>query len=789
MKAMRYLAIVVAALTLASCSNDPNVVKAKYLDIGNKYFDRGKYKEASIYYRKALAKDPKYGEGYYHFSLTLMKQGQLSNAVGSLRRAVELLPPGTPDSNDAKLQLAQILLLASDNPNLAGRNQPLLDEVEQLANSLLKKSPNSYEGHKILGDLTLAKSLDLYRRNNLPESRKLMDGTIAEYRKALQLKPGDVNVMIPMARTLTLYGEPTEAERMYKTVIDKDKTFTPAYKDLYRLYVSLGRNADAESTLKKEIANNPKDYSGQTDLAAFYYSTGNKVEMAKVLDRLKANAKEFPQAYMTAADFYFRNGNADEAIRQLQEGIQKDPGRKLDYEKRIVEVEIRQGKTEQAYERDIDILKQNPKDMEARGMKAAFLLDKGDINQAIVELQAVVTANPDNFVARFNLGRAHVAKGELDQARQQFEKAVELRGDYLPARTALAQLALSRGDFSGALKDAQDIEKVSKNNGSAELIEASALLRLHRYPESRAILDRLIAANPKQVDTLLEIGVLNLNEKKYKEALDSFRRAWEADPQNMKGLLGQSETLLFMGQHDQALKLLESEVQKHPDKPDLRRELANLEAQEGKLDEALANYQALVDKYKSSPRQYGDLLFRIGVAYRQKGDLPHAIEYLEKAKDQTPDNGFVLNQLALMLEAGGKHKEAAAMYQKVIQNDPNNAEALNNLAFLLAETGGNLDEALTLANRAKQRLPNVWEISDTIGWIYIKKNLSDNAIEVLRELTTRVPQNPTYHYHFAMALLQKGDKTQAMKEAQLALERKPSKEEEGRIRELMQKMA
>ena len=786
---MRHLVVAIAALALVSCSNNQNVVKAKYLEIGNKYFGRGKYKEASIYYRKAIAKDPKYGEAYYHYALTLLKQNAIGNAVGPLRRAAELLPPDTSDSHDAKLQLGQILLMASDSPSLVGRNQPLLDEVDQLSKSMLQRNPKSFAGHKLSADLLLAKGLELYRRKNLPDALKAMQSAIAEYRSALEIKPGDLSVTVPLARTLSLTGKPADAEQLYLVLIQKDKTQAAPYKDLYRLYIGQNRNADAEKILKQEIANNPKDYSAQTDLAGFYSATGKRPEMVKILDNLKANAKDFPAAYLTAADFYIRNGDGDEATKQLQQGIQNDPARKLEYEKRLVEVEIRQGKKEQAYERNLQVLKDNPKDSDARGMKAAFLLEKGDINQAIGELQSVVTANPDNFVARFNLGRAHVAKGDFDRARQQFEKAVELRGDYIPARIALAQLALSRGDYTGALKNAQDLEQVNKNNAAARLIQASAYVRLNRYAEARPILTQLVAENPKQVDTLLEMGVLNLNEKRYDEALDVFRRAWAANPQNMKGILGQAETLLLTGKPEEAVKIIDAEVQKHPDNPDIKRELANLEVRTGHYDLALAHFQELAEKSKSSPRLHADLLFRIAVVQSQQGHVDKAIATLTQARDLVPDNALVLNQLALLLEQTGKHKEALGMYQKVIQNDPNNAEALNNLAFLIAETGGNLDEALTLANRAKQRLPDLWEISDTIGWIYLKKNLSDNAIELFREIVTRQPNNPIYHYHLAMAFSQKGDKVQARKECKLALDHNPSKEQEGQIKELIQKLA
>jgi predicted Zn-dependent protease len=114
--------------------------------------------------------------------------------------------------------------------------------------------------------------------------------------------------------------------------------------------------------------------------------------------------------------------------------------------------------------------------------------------------------------------------------------------------------------------------------------------------------------------------------------------------------------------------------------------------------------------------------------------------------------------------------------------------ALNNLAYIIAESpGGDLDQALTFAQRANQRLPQAVEIADTLGWIYLKKNLADNALEIFRNNVTKSPNNSTYRYHLAMALYQKGDKTRAKQELQNALTHNPSKEEESNIKELLQK--
>src|SRR5690349_7226217 len=83
-------------VVLAGCSRDPNVVKKRYLDSGNRYFEKGKFKEARIMYLDALQKDQRYGPAYYRLGLTTMKTGPLVQAVNSFRRAIELLPEDNP---------------------------------------------------------------------------------------------------------------------------------------------------------------------------------------------------------------------------------------------------------------------------------------------------------------------------------------------------------------------------------------------------------------------------------------------------------------------------------------------------------------------------------------------------------------------------------------------------------------------------------------------------------------------------------------------------------------------
>src|SRR3954447_14432982 len=92
MRPIRFVPVILALLLgLASCSRDPQVVKQRYFESGNKYFEKGRFKEASIQYRNALKKDQKFGLAHYKLALTNLKVGDVGAAVSSFRRAIELL--------------------------------------------------------------------------------------------------------------------------------------------------------------------------------------------------------------------------------------------------------------------------------------------------------------------------------------------------------------------------------------------------------------------------------------------------------------------------------------------------------------------------------------------------------------------------------------------------------------------------------------------------------------------------------------------------------------------------
>lgn len=111
-----------------------------------------------------------------------------------------------------------------------------------------------------------------------------------------------------------------------------------------------------------------------------------------------------------------------------------------------------------------------------------------------------------------------------------------------------------------------------------------------------------------------------------------------------------------------------------------------------------------------------------------------------------------LLQAAIVLDGKGLAGEAVPLYQKVIQEDPDNSVALNNLAYILAEKGGRLETAFVYAARAHQLKPDSLDIDDTLGWILVKRDMPDRAIATLRDPVLHQPGNFTFRNHMAHAL-------------------------------------
>jgi tetratricopeptide (TPR) repeat protein len=146
------------------------------------------------------------------------------------------------------------------------------------------------------------------------------------------------------------------------------------------------------------------------------------------------------------------------------------------------------------------------------------------------------------------------------------------------------------------------------------------------------------------------------------------------------------------------------------------------------------NSKIVLDGLDPDSAAAGDIHMRMGETYRRMGRIDAAIAEFRLAKNLLPDReSVVVSTLALCLDSAGRWEEAEREYQAAIRIDPNNAASLNNLAYLLSQHGGDLNRALTYAKRAAELMPQLPEVSDTLGTIYLAHGMNGAALNVFRQ--------------------------------------------------------
>ena len=185
-----YVTAALACLLLMACNRDPKAMRDRCVASGNKYYQTGRYKEASILYRRALQFDPKSSEAYYRLGLVQLALRNYGDAARALERATSL----DPNNENATVRLAELFITAYvANPKT---NKPSLDEARPLVAQLLKRNPKSFDGLRLEADLaTIANDTET---------------AIEKLRKADDVKPWQPEVIVPLMQSLATAGRTTK---------------------------------------------------------------------------------------------------------------------------------------------------------------------------------------------------------------------------------------------------------------------------------------------------------------------------------------------------------------------------------------------------------------------------------------------------------------------------------------------------------------------------------------------------------------------------------------------------
>jgi tetratricopeptide (TPR) repeat protein len=738
-----------------------------YVERAKRYYNEDKYEESALNSRKAVQSDSGSGQAYYWLGLAELKLGHARNAYVALTRSVELLPL----QDDPKIKLADLIL--EDYLLDSKRPAQLYEQVTKLSDQLLAKDSNSYHALLIKTYLALTD-----RRPGL---------AAAFLRRAELARPNQPETSFLLAQALIQDNQPGEGERVAKQLIDLSKTYTPIYDVLYSFYRRTNRLADAETVLRTKIANNPSRPEFVSQLAMHFAELGKWAEMNAALEPLLRDSKLFPDGHLLAGDFYVRLRNFDGAIQQYEAGMAANSSRRVEYQKRLALVLAAKSKPDEALRMLDDILQQEPKDAGSRLNRATLLVATGrstEVDQGIAEIKAMLSNNDKDPSLHYRLGQALQRKGDLAGARPEFQAAVNLRPKYPEALFALVEIGRLQHDFKGMIRHADQWLALEPGNRVARLSRSRGLIGAGAYAEARSELVRLTRESPWDRDAQVELAIVNLRQGKVAEAEALFRKYYSPGQADLRPLTGLMELMNARNEYDQSIRFLTGDLAKSPNPAAVRALIARTAVQSHQYPIAIAQYEESLKDNPQSP----DLYVAVGSVYRLNGELPKAIESFEKARKLAPDYDRPVEALGDAFQIAGRQKEASECYRKLAQLRPNDPIVLNNLAFLISETGGNLDEALNLAGQAQKIAPANPAILDTLGSVYLRKNMAPEAIHVLSALVRKYPQDPAYHYHYGLALLRNNDKSMARSEFETARQLNPPPDISASITESLRKI-
>lgn len=405
------------------------------------------------------------------------------------------------------------------------------------------------------------------------------------------------------------------------------------------------------------------------------------------------------------------------------------------------------------------LLRVDPAGFEASVIEIANAMQKeGKLAVVSEVLNAIAVKNPDKAVVFYI--QSILAMQEKDQglAEIAIQRALKVHPDWDKALIFHAQIAAMAGDFGKAkriLKGA--IIKYPENTKIKKML-AQVLIKSENFEEAGEVYQSIISADSKDNESQFALGLVYLQLDKDGKAEDSFKKLLEyADWKDRSSFyLGKIEEK--KGNNDKALVWYDK-VANGPFAFEASINAISLLVKNKQFIEAESRFGNLESQF---PKQKLRILLLQAELYSQQKLYQKAFDFLTKAMIDLPDQKELLYMRALTAERIGKLDVLEADLKKILQKNPDNAEALNALGYTLLDTPGRYREAEKYLTHALKLQPDEAVIMDSYGWLQFRLGNSVKALEYLQKAYSKQQENEIAA-HLAEVLWALGKRDEAKK--------------------------
>jgi len=387
---------------------------------------------------------------------------------------------------------------------------------------------------------------------------------------------------------------------------------------------------------------------------------------------------------------------------------------------------------------------------------------------AVAALGAMVVSPPPALAVSeperlWTVGDRAFQDGLYPQSRRMLERLVERfpSDTRVPDATLLlGKVRLAQNQLEPALaafRKAQTLSPVPGRPDEARFWEGETLFRMKRYPEARAIYDKILTDDPKSPsapDAVYGLAWVNLELKRRDQAATEFRRLLSSYPDHAtvpSATFYLARTELELKHADEAVTLLRGFIGKYPDNrllPDARYTLGQALIASGQTDEGAAELRAFAKEYPqhelaaAARRNVTDSLVRQG----KKGELAEEYKSLTTQRataESLYDAGVVATKL-------GRQKDADAAWARLRKEFPDHPLS-GRVSLEMAHTAftkNAFKDASTLA-RAASRSPEGavrGEAFVLLGESELKQKHHTAAIAAFKSATDASSIEPALRY-------------------------------------------
>lgn len=475
-----------------------------------------------------------------------------------------------------------------------------------------------------------------------------------------------------------------------------------------------------------------------------------------------------PRLAQRATQLAMENGNMQEAVDAFKLWQEVEPT--SPYAGRVLaSILLRGGKLDEAQAEFAKVLKQDGANAGHSFLQIYQMISSYPDRAAALQLvRNLAESLPDSVEAHWSVAHMANLAGNPALALSEVRRARALRSDWVMAVSLEAQLLQKEAPQQG-LQMLSTYLAEHPQSREIRLQYARALLEQKQYQQARDEFQRLAKDNPELPDMAFTMALISLQlndlqgaETLLHEALDKAGR-------------GQDTIHFYLGQLGEAKKNPDDALTHYRQvlggeyqfAAQIR--VAYLLSKQGKLDEARSQLHriATVDN-----QQRVQLLAAEAQLLREAKQEEAAYQVLQLGLMKLPNHPDLLYAAGMQADRVGKHNEFEQLMRKLIQLQPDHAQAYNALGYGLLERNERIPEAVELVEKALQLSPDDPSIMDSVGWGYYRSGKLQQSEQLLRRAYTG-NADPEIAAHLGEVLWVSGNKAEAQKIWQDSLKTHP----------------